>query len=334
MSVFMKTASPSELSPNQENLVSRTLRYKAMAGFVIVLLSAFWLISPSTASACSLELDHNYTVTPYLDDGLSRAERITCALGDLHYYEAPQGWREMRGADGRPHEAQDMAGVRTPSGELLVHILRYNRVALRWEGPVDEAFFSAAAADLRFSTQRPDGFFLNGVRLRDVVYSEAQGIIPLRIKNNSAEFCETQTGLDLIFRWNWACSVMPDKPKASQAGASKGRAVKVHVGGAADEDACSGHGQLNAQSTKGNVSVSVYAGPGAGYPLIDEVAINAAVHICALSPSHAWEGVVYNTAGRDCGVGSPHPKGAYSGTCKSGWIKSRWGSQSLQAEGT
>lgn len=293
--------------------------------FSVLALAA--MVSSHAANACSLELNHVYTITPYVDDGLSRAERINCALGELHYYSETDGWREMLDRAGRPLEVLDMSGAVTPVGELLVAILRDNTVALRWRGPGDGRFFANDAGHFAFMALNRNGAFLNGLRIGEVSYDNTLGAVRIGIKTNSDEYCEIVSDAEYVLNWqrDLTCFAIPGTATASDNREAAGRApsIPVLIGGEPEEDACFASGIVNGSALNQRKMVEILAGPGAQYPVIDEVPVAMALTICETHPSNAWEGVVYPGDMRDCAVSTPLPRQPYFGPCKSGWINAR-----------
>ncbi len=295
-------------------------------------------MSSGPANACSLETDASYYgIMPYEDDGLSRAERVNCSLGKLEYYTKAHGWREMRDEQAQPLEAQDMAAVSTPAGELLVLILRDHRVAMRWGGPGNGAFFSEDDNHTAFYALDDKGEPLNGLRIGEVSHDPKRSTVLIGIRTNSAEYCEIETDPEYVLHWDrgWQCYPVPGTvgaesdesrytgiPLTEDQGDS-GLHIPVLVGGESDEDACGAYGEINRKSLNGRGMATVYAGPGAQYPMVDEIPIGSGVTMCETHPSGAWEGVVYPGERPDCGISSPLPRQPYLGPCKSGWIDLR-----------
>jgi hypothetical protein len=89
------------------------------------------------------------------------------------------------------------------------------------------------------------------------------------------------------------------------------------VGGASDEDACGGTGEVAVSG-----SLNVRAAPTLSAPVVDQLRATAKVIRCDLSGD--WIGIVY-PAELDCGTGSPIAERApYAGRCRSGWVHARY----------
>lgn len=186
---------------------------KACLGVSFLAAVALW---SGASSACQLELDTVYSVTPFVDDGLSRAERVTCALGELHYYDEKQGWLTMLDESGGPLQVRDMAGVLAPTGELLVVILKDNRVAMRWGGPGRGDFFADDAEHRSLHALDEKGERLTGLRIDDVSIDRKTGLIQLGIETESGEHCGITSDDQHDFHWNWECGgVSGDQQQAA-----------------------------------------------------------------------------------------------------------------------
>ena len=70
-------------------------------------------------------------------------------------------------------------------------------------------------------------------------------------------------------------------------------------------------------------TLAVRAGPGAGFERIDRLGNGTRVFLCDRAGDAGWAGVVYGSD--DCGLSAPiSPPRAYTGTCRSGWVKSSY----------
>jgi hypothetical protein len=70
-------------------------------------------------------------------------------------------------------------------------------------------------------------------------------------------------------------------------------------------------------------TLAVRAGPGTTFDRIDRLGNGTRVHLCDRAGEGDWVGVVYGSG--DCGVSAPiDPPRAYSGACKSGWVRSTY----------
>jgi hypothetical protein len=93
--------------------------------------------------------------------------------------------------------------------------------------------------------------------------------------------------------------------------------VPVMVGGDEDFDACGGVDEALGP-------VAVRSGPGDHFTVVEQLERGARVFGCGAAPDTAWEAVVVipRDGAVSCGVSSPIPtRQAYSGTCKSGWVR-------------
>jgi len=99
--------------------------------------------------------------------------------------------------------------------------------------------------------------------------------------------------------------------------------VPVMVGGEEDYDACGAAAEVFSPSKK---EVIVYSAPSDAAEAIGEVSTGIYVSVCDFSDESIegdWVGIVYkNEESQVCGVGATiETRQAYSGPCKSGWIK-------------
>jgi len=99
----------------------------------------------------------------------------------------------------------------------------------------------------------------------------------------------------------------------------------VLVGGNEDLDACTTLiGIVN--DNKPNSTIPVYSSPDDNSSIVAHLKSGAQAMLCD-SRGRRWGGVVFGTFDKEgpyeCGVTSPmEPRQAYSGKCKSGWVKS------------
>ena len=164
--------------------------------------------------ACQLELDSVYTISPFVDDGLSRAERTDCALGELRYYDEREGWRDMRDDQGEPLRVRDMAGVTTPEGEYLVVILEDRRVAVRRGGPGDGDFFVKTATHWAYYGFDGDGADIKALKLGDVSFDERLRQLRVGIATDDPVLCTEWPDEESRIVWQWHCIEWKEPSKA------------------------------------------------------------------------------------------------------------------------
>lgn len=200
------------------------------------LLAAALLWSESSA-ACQLELDTVYTITPFVDDGLSRAERVDCALGELRYYDEKRGWLDMRDQQGEPLRVRDMAGVTAPDGEFLVVILEDRRIAVRRGGPGRGDFFVKDAEHWAYYGFDPDGAHIEGLRLGDVTFDRRLEQFHVGIATDDPVLCTDWPDEDSRVVWQWHCVEWKDTSKAG--GLQQAASVQLSQASAQDADPAS-----------------------------------------------------------------------------------------------
>ena len=117
-------------------------------------------------------------------------------------------------------------------------------------------------------------------------------------------------------------------------GSFDGRGPGKYAGGAADANAplavtVGGDAKGAACPLQGTVTglqsgtLAVRAGPGTHFARVDRLANGARVHLCDRAGEGDWVGVVYGAG--DCGVAAPiDPPRAYTGSCRSGWVRSTY----------
>ena len=70
-------------------------------------------------------------------------------------------------------------------------------------------------------------------------------------------------------------------------------------------------------------TLAVRAGPGAGFERLDRLGNGTRVFLCDRAGDAGWAGVIYGSG--DCGLSAPiSPPRAYTGACRSGWVKSSY----------
>ena len=282
--------------------------------FATAVLLASW---GGPAQACQLELDALYSIHPLEDDGLSNAERVECPRGTLSFYRPETAWTKMRDEAGDIVIARDIDGTYTDQGDLIAVILDDGRVAMRW-GDAGERFFLTDATHNTFLAYR-GGVPMTGRRIGEVSLDRLSGLLHVGIEVSGAEYCEIVSDEALMLDWSWTCFPAA-RAKPTDAARGQNARVPVTVGLDPEGDACPSVGRINGNVPGSGGVAPVYAGPGAGYPVIDTVRINTPVHACDADEAGTWEGIVYPLDGRDCGVSSPMRPVSYAGPCKSGWI--------------
>lgn len=232
------------------------------------------------SAACQLELDHLYSITPFEDDGLSRAEREDCALGELHYYDEKEGWLSMRDEQGEPLRARDMAGLVASRGEFLIVVLEDKRVAMRWGGPGNGRFFARDAEHRSFYGHDMDGAWLAALRLGDLSIDEDKGQLFVGMTTDNPEYCAVDPDERARLVWDWTCvdpADAADPSKLQQASAS-GTQGAVTAGWrcrnndleiACDETACEvsdSHTAMDVTLGRDEISICAYSGCWSGRP--------------------------------------------------------------------
>jgi hypothetical protein len=97
--------------------------------------------------------------------------------------------------------------------------------------------------------------------------------------------------------------------------------IPVHVGGADQQDACTGLVQVSGIGPRGFLAVR--DGPGVNFRMLDRLRRGRLLTVC--EERGMWLGVVYGEAGADCAVSSPRRRRtAYVGPCRSGWVHRRY----------
>jgi len=96
--------------------------------------------------------------------------------------------------------------------------------------------------------------------------------------------------------------------------------LAVTVGGDATGAACPVQASV---ALRGSGLLAVRAGPGTGFARIDGIGDGTRVFVCDRAGAAGWVGIVYGAA--DCGLATPvNPPRAYSGACRSGWVRSSY----------
>ena len=185
---------------------------KTMLGTGLLAATLLW---SGASNACQLALDSVYTVSPLVDDGLSRAERVNCALGELHYYDEKQGWLSMRDEHGEPLRVRDMAGVMAPDGEFLVVILEDRRIAVRRGGPGDGDFFVKNATHWAYYGFDPDGAHIEGLKLGAVSFDGKIDQFHVQIATDDPLLCSDWPDEESRVVWHWNCVEWSDGFKAA-----------------------------------------------------------------------------------------------------------------------
>jgi hypothetical protein len=108
---------------------------------------------------------------------------------------------------------------------------------------------------------------------------------------------------------------------AGGAGAANPNApLAVTVGSGRKDAACPLQGEVFGLKSG---TLAVRNGPGTNFARVDKLSNGTRVHLCDRGGEGDWVGVVYGSG--DCGVSAPiDPPRAYSGACKSGWVRSTY----------
>ena len=103
-------------------------------------------------------------------------------------------------------------------------------------------------------------------------------------------------------------------------GAAPSGPLAVTIGSGASGPACPLQGTVTGLKSG---TLAVRAGPGVSFERIDRLSNGARVHLCDRAGGGDWVGVVYGSG--DCGLSAPiDPPRAYSGACRSGWVRSTY----------
>lgn len=166
------------------------------------LAAAALSISAPGAHACEREFgDSYYRLTPFQDDGLSRAERADCALGTLSAYTEQTGWVDMVDATGQQLVAQDIMGVHAAGADFLVVIGPDNQLVFRWGDFAGGQFF---AGDNTFEALDPDGNPAYVQKISVVNYIDGQLNVEVYVDANY--YCEISADAEFVFNWQtWNC---------------------------------------------------------------------------------------------------------------------------------